>query len=321
MASLHLFDRLPLSPTLLVLVSSAVVSLVYVLLQTFFLRRLHPDAPPQVSDDFPITGPPRWWTQRWEWWQKSRNASSTRNFSFHAGGHTVIGLSGARGRKIFFESKQLGFNEGYSVLFGQSPNLDAHDNGKAKEEDMDNYFARRLAHLLKADHLRTRLPDLISDAKDSIEKVRNSPQGVFNPFDILYRLVFRLTIRATGADEIAEDPKLLEEFLKHFETIDSSATATAIMYPKLPSPAVLRRTYAGARMYMMLEKIIKKRAAEPDKKHNDALQFLLDQGDRTFKVVEFVAGALFAGLINSGVNVGKYISILGHAWSVGLHQD
>jgi cytochrome P450 len=105
-----------------------------------------------------------------------------------------------------------------------------------------------------------------------------------------------------GAAEIADDPQKLEEALKMFEMIDSSATATSVMFPKFPSPALLKRSYAGARLYMMIDKIIKKRAASGEK-HDDALQYLLDQGDRAERIVQFVVGALFAGLLNSGINV------------------
>jgi sterol 14-demethylase len=73
-----------------------------------------------------------------------------------------------------------------------------------------------------------------------------------------------------GPTEIAEDPKKLEDAMKMFEMIDRSATATSVIFPKLPSPAILQRTYAGARLYMMIDNIIKERAAS-DKKHDDAL--------------------------------------------------
>lgn len=52
---------------------------------------------------------------------------------------------------------------------------------------------------------------------------------------------------------------------------------------------------------MIIENIVKRRAAS-DEKHDDALQYLLDQGDRTHKIIEFIVGALFAGLLNSGIN-------------------
>lgn len=188
----------------------------------------------------------------------------------------------------------------YAVLFGSSPQIKDPDSAGQREE-MSNHFSRRLAHLLKNEQFRKKLPTLISDVQEGIEAIKNDPRGITNPFESIYRIVFRLTIRMVGADEIAEDPELSESTLKLFEMIDQSATAAAVMFPKFPSPAVIKRTYAGARLYMMVEKLVKQRA-ESGEKYDDALQYMLDQGDRTFKIIEFVVGALFAGLLNSGIN-------------------
>jgi sterol 14-demethylase len=156
---------------------------------------------------------------------------------------------------------------------------------------------------LKQEHFRRNLPVLISDTKEALEAIKNDASGRTNPFESLYRIVFRLTIRMVGPTEIAEDPDKLEAALKMFEMIDRSATATSVIFPKLPSLATIQRTYAGTRLYMMIDSIIKKRAAS-DEKHDDALQQMLDQGDRAVRIVEFIVGALFAGLINSGINAG-----------------
>jgi cytochrome P450 len=195
------------------------------------------------------------------------------------------------------------------VLFGQAPKVEVHDDGAGKDDDLNNHFSRRLIALLKNDQFRRKLPTLVSDVHEAMDAIKHDPSGVTNPFESLYRLIFRLTIRVVGADEIANDPKALEETLRLFELIDNSATATSVMFPKFPSPAVLKRTYAGTRLYFLIENIIKKRAAS-DEKHDDPLQYLLDQGDRTFKIVEFIVGALFAGLLNSGINAAWHMCYL-----------
>jgi cytochrome P450 len=301
MALLDTINGVTASPTLFLVVASAVFFSVYAVIHTVYIRRIPANAPPEVFDNFPIAGAFGFWTRRWDWFRQRRDQSKTGNFSFHAGPNTIVALSGDKSRQFFFESKDLGFAEGYAVLFGQAPKVQAHDSGDGKEEDPNNHFSRRLTYLLKNEQFRRKLPTLRSDVHEAMDDIRNDPSGVTNPFDSLYRLIFRLTIRMVGADEIAEDPKALAETLRLFELIDSSATMTSIMFPKFPSPAVLKRSYAGARLYFMLENIIKKRMAS-DEKHDDALQHLLDQGDRTFKVVEFIVGALFAGLLNSGIN-------------------
>jgi sterol 14-demethylase len=188
-------------------------------------------------------------------------------------------------------------------MFGSSPQAKEHlkDEKPKDSEEHDNHFSRRLTHLLRNENFRKKLPILLSDVQEDIEAIRNDPSGRTNPFESIYRIVFKLTIRMVAADEIAEDPEHFESCLKYFEMIDESATAAAVMFPKLPSPAIIKRTYAGARLFMMMEKFVKKRA-QSDEKRDDALQYMLDQGDRMFKIIEFVVGSLFAGLLNSGIN-------------------
>ncbi|KAJ4359014.1 hypothetical protein N0V95_002550 [Ascochyta clinopodiicola] len=300
MALLDVIGYVIRSPTLLLLLSAALVVL-FVIVHTFFIRSLPTDAPNAASDNYPITGPWGFWTERWEWYRRRRDQSTTGNFSFHAGPNTIVGLAGEESRKLFFESRELGFAEGYAVLFGVAPATEKYDSVQRAEEDFSNHFSRRLAALLKNDQFRRKLSTLTSDMQEAISAIKDDPSGRTNPFESIYRVVFQLTMRIVGAHEIADNPELLEETLKLFEYIEASTTATSIILPKFPSPAVLKRTYAGARLYMIIENIVKRRAAS-DEKHDDALQYLLDQGDRTHKIVEFIVGALFAGLLNSGIN-------------------
>ncbi|TQN66212.1 Obtusifoliol 14-alpha demethylase [Colletotrichum shisoi] len=290
------------STLFLLLLASVPLFGIYVAVYTLSRRVPWPaNAPPIALDNYPITGSWGFWGRRWSWHRRQRDATPSGNFAFHAGPNTIVGLSGDAGRRLFFESKDLGFGEGYAVLFGQSPTVEALDVGEAKDHDINNHFTRRIVYLLKNEQFRRKLPTLIADTQEAMDAIGNDPSGVTNPFESLYRIVFRLTIRMVGADDIADDAQLLEQTLALFETIEASATATSVMFPKVPSPALLKRTYAGTKLYFLIEGIIKKRTASGEK-HDDALQYMLDQGDRTFRIIEFVVGALFAGLLNSGIN-------------------
>ncbi|KAI8938157.1 hypothetical protein NX059_005823 [Plenodomus lindquistii] len=298
MSILSFLERVTASHTLVLLGGVVLLGVLYILVHTLFLRRIPSNAPTTVNDDIPVLGAIGYWTERWDWFQRKRSESKTGNFSWHAGSHTIVGLSGEKGRQVFFETKGLGFKEGYAVLFGAVTAIESLREDDGQE---GNHFSRRLTSLLKNEQFRRKLPILISDTQEAMEAIKSEPSGITNPFESLYRIVFRLTIRMVGADEIADDAKVLEETLKMFELIDRSATASSVIFPKIPSPALLQRTYAGGRLYMLIEKIIRKRASS-NEKHDDALQYMLDQGDRTFKIVEFIIGALFAGLLNSGIN-------------------
>jgi len=99
------------SPTLLLSVTAALLFSTYLVVH-LYLRRLPPNAPKVVSGDYPITGALGFWKARWDFSRDSARQSPTGYYSFHAGPHTVVGLSGPQGRKVFFENKGLGFNEG-----------------------------------------------------------------------------------------------------------------------------------------------------------------------------------------------------------------
>ncbi|KAG9190431.1 hypothetical protein G6011_08519 [Alternaria panax] len=222
----------------------------------------------------------------------------------------VVALSGDKGRQMFFESKDLAFSEDCKLCpIRSTPKSTKDITDEDKNLGFDAWFHRRLTSLLKHEQFRHKLPVLIWDTKEALKAIKNDASGRTNLFESLYRIVFRLTIRVAGPTKIAEDPNRLEDVIKMFEMIDRSTTATSVIFPKLPWPAIIQRTYAGARLYIMIDNIIKKRAAS-DERHDDALQHMLDQGDRAVRIVEFIVGALFAGLINSGINAAWVICYL-----------
>ncbi|MBE7180926.1 MAG: cytochrome P450 [Terriglobus roseus] len=127
-----------------------------------------------------------------------------------------------------------------------------------------------------------------------------------------------------------------------YERIDGTATAATVLFPWFPGPAMLRRTAAGAQIYKMIGDVIKERKAE-GRREDDALQFLLDQGDDTLGVLtvrrghehgpkrmtelmtslQFIMGALFAGQVNSGVNAAWMLVYLANepAWLNKVYEE
>lgn len=70
-------------------------------------------APRLVSHNYPIVGALGFFTERWTFCKRASEQSPTGNFGFHLGKHRVVGVKGEEARRAFFESKQLGFAEGY----------------------------------------------------------------------------------------------------------------------------------------------------------------------------------------------------------------
>lgn len=266
---------------------------------------LGPKAPPRVREGYPIIGALRFFTARWDFFQHARDHTPTGNFSFFLGKYPVVGLTGDKARKLFLESRELGLSEGYAVLFGQSPNNIKVDSTNVSDDSEfsgpGGYFSRRIIRMLKADNLTNGLPKILSDVRAAMEALAENPSGITDPFQSIYRIVYQLTMRTVACDDIADSPELIAQTLKLYETIDRSATPTAIMFPWFPSPAVIKRTIAGGRLYMIINKIVNKRKAT-GYRGQDPLQFLIDEGDSVPKIIEFIVGALFAGLLNSGIN-------------------
>ncbi|KAF4635641.1 hypothetical protein G7Y89_g2441 [Cudoniella acicularis] len=272
---------------------------------TFSSRYKFPSKSPKlVKEGYPILGTLRFFTARWDFFQHARAHSTTGNFSFFLGKHPVVGLSGEKGRQIFFESRDLDFTEGYAVLFGQSPNSLKEDGIQNIDKDFagpGGYFARRITRMLNKENFGKSFPKLISDVKTTLDGFALDPTGITDPFESIYKIVFQLTIRMVGCDDIADDPKLLDKTLNLYETIEASSTTAAVLFPKFPSMGIIKRTVAGGRLYVIFNKIVNERK-QSGKRGEDPLQFLMDQGDDIQRIIEFIVGALFAGLLNSGVN-------------------
>lgn len=129
------------------------------------------------------------------------------------------------------------------------------------------------------------LPKLAADTKVRLEALSREPSGMTDPFESVYRIVYQLTMRIVGADDVAEDPELCERTLQLYETVEQSATPAAVLFPWFPSLGIIKRTYAGGRLYMIFDKIVKHRQTTGERR-NDPLQYLMDQGDSTPQIIE-----------------------------------
>lgn len=69
-------------------------------------------APPVTKSNWPIVGDLGFWTARHDWWKAALSQAGSQNFSFHIGKHRAVGTNSEEGRKLYFESKDVGFGEG-----------------------------------------------------------------------------------------------------------------------------------------------------------------------------------------------------------------
>ncbi|KAK3622051.1 hypothetical protein LTR56_022423 [Elasticomyces elasticus] len=287
------------------------------------------NAPGLTPEAFPIIGSLQFFTERWDFFQRAMANAHGGNFSFYAGQHPVIGVAGEEARKVFFESKSLAFSEGYAAMLGGSPNVKKEgDNNNLLAEDVAGgsdfgaYFNKRLINMVKGPQLKKGLPLMLRDARASLDRLAADPAGVTDPFDSIYRLVFQFTMRTVACNEIADDPKLLEQCLKHFERVEQSATPWQVMYPWMPLWSKVQRTRGGAQLYMIFKAVVDARRKNGIR-GDDALQYLIDQGDDITHMLMFVLGALFAGQLNSGINAAWVLTYLAnnHYWLDRMREE
>ncbi|QIX02177.1 hypothetical protein AMS68_007694 [Peltaster fructicola] len=295
-----------LSPTSLALAS--VVVLASCFFYIFFNRPSLPsNAPKQARDQVPILGAWRFFTERHTWFEKEIAASSTGNFSYWVANKPVIGLSGLEGRRMFFDSKAMNFSEGYQALLAGAPPVKKNptsilsNESVSDDSDFGAYFSRCLVAMLKGNQLAKGLPNMVKDVRARLDELASNPKHETDPFDSIYRVVYQLTMRTVACNEIASDDKLLKRSLHLYEEVENAASPWLIMFPWAPLYGKFKRTLAGAELYMIFKKIVDARAKE-GRREDDALQFLIDQGDDITKIITFVLGALFAGQLNSGIN-------------------
>ncbi|KAK1948823.1 cytochrome P450 6A1 [Colletotrichum sublineola] len=278
-----------------------IITAVLVLLASALRQPPFPsNAPPLAKESYPILGALRFFKSRRSFCQDSSRSTKTGNYSFHVGKHRVVGLSGLEGRKAFYESKELSMFEGYSVLLSATPDIDPG----AGENQFVSWFNKTITKLLKRESFVKNLPIMVNDATTAIGQLLDrcaGNRGVFDPFDDINKLVYQLNMRTLGATEIAESPSLLDKSLRLVDEINRNNSTARIIFPFAITPTYLRRFVAAGRLYLMFRKLEQDRR-RTGRREQDTLQFLMDEGEDTLKIIMFIVASLFAGQLNSGVN-------------------
>ncbi|KAH7305715.1 cytochrome P450 [Rhexocercosporidium sp. MPI-PUGE-AT-0058] len=273
---------------------------------------LSPSSPKQISDQYPVLGALRYFSTQWDFYRDAIAESKTGNFSFYLGKYGVIGFSGRQARKDYFESKALSLHEGSSL----SPQIPTPPQtirgGKAIQDTSDfaEYFNRRINRMLSRENFGRCVPAMIRDTQSRLLEFGDS--GMTDPFISIHSLVFQLTVRNVGCNDIADNRALLDTTRGIYETMESSYNPSIIVLPwivKLFTPSFINQSIAGARLYFILKGIVDKRK-KIGLRENDTLQYLMDQGDDIGKMIGFIIGALFAGVVNSGINSGWLLCYL-----------
>jgi len=151
-------------------------------------------------------------------------------------------------------------------------------------DDFSQIFSKALIPLMKKENFVKNLDLLTGDTRASCEALLAAPPSpadpkwrVLDPFETFYDIVYQLTMRTVGADDIAGNPKLLKYTLGIFDWFEKSDSFAKVHFPWLPTINHALRMYYGAKLAFVFREIIEKRK-KTGTKGNDALQFLIDRG-------------------------------------------
>jgi len=220
-------------------------------------------------------------------------------FRFRVLQHRVVALSGVVARKAFFNDGSLDLPEGYRILMGGAPQLrDIH----VPEPDQQNIstFIKQLVNLLRKERVDELMPTLFEDVQSRMAGW--GKEGTLNPFKEVYELVFQMTVRLATCRELSEDKEAISQLARHYWDLEKSATPVSLLFPWFPGQAKKAKKEATQKLYNLIAGYvdIRRKAPEPT---SDAIDVLIAAGDSNESIVGFVLGTVFAGVINTGMNV------------------
>ncbi|CAE6417808.1 unnamed protein product [Rhizoctonia solani] len=202
----------------------------------------------QISG-WPVIGQWAFFTRRYDFLKEGfESLPAESSFGFNILKHQVVALRGEEARKVFFDRKDLSFTEGYRLLFGGGPSVKdiVADEVEKNDQEQLSFFLRRLSPLLRMDRLADLTPSFMSDIERNMENWGEA--GKFDPFDVIYSIVFQLTIRAAAAREIADSVEKCKEVERLYWRVEMGSTPTSVLFPWLPSEARKNKVAATGEM-------------------------------------------------------------------------
>ncbi|KAJ7473528.1 cytochrome P450 [Mycena latifolia] len=219
-------------------------------------------------------------------------------FRFRVLQHHVVAMHGADARMIFFQSKSLNFDEGYQVFMGGPAGM-ADPNLKTAESNKQ-FFLKIMSDLFTKDRLAVVVPSLLRDTTRLMACWVS--EGTINPFNELNSIVFQLTVRMSSCHELAEDRKAVARMEELLYATEKHSTAASLLLPWFPSSAKRSRQRASDELRAIIGSYVEERrvAMVPT---NDPVDYIFGTGCEPQSVIDIVLGLIFAGYINTGMNV------------------
>jgi len=153
-------------------------------------------------------------------------------------------------------------------LYAAAPDIEF--NGR----NLADSFLQTFRKFVQKDYLASNLHNFVEDAYASLNKVNYSLP--MDPFEDVFLLIYQLSHRTLGCNEIADNPRLLVYTMNIVRNIDWTS-GLQIMFTGLPTIPRLRKYFAGLRLYWIMNRYINERR-RTGRRENDPVQVLMDQG-------------------------------------------
>ena len=184
---------------------------------------------------------------------------------------------------------------------------------------------RRILDLQKSEQLTKRLARVTKDSRDAFQAISNDPSGVASPAEACFRLVVRQYSRVVAADEISDDPKILERLVYYMHILQTTSSVHLLAVPWLSyfSVAYWRRRYGRWGFSNIVTPIVNKRMVKSAFRVDDALQLFIDNGDSKNYIIDFLISMLFIAGANATVLSGAMLNIIAHhpEWQEKIYYE
>jgi sterol 14-demethylase len=106
-----------------------------------------------------------------------------------------------------------------------------------------------------------------------------------NPFDTIYRTVFRLTVNTIAASRISASPAVFDALVKIFHELGQSGTPATILFPWFPWWERVQRFYLMKHFHDIMTAAVDERRKE-GRNEEDPLQYLIDEGLSSLEITQ-----------------------------------
>ncbi|OIW26889.1 cytochrome P450 [Coniochaeta ligniaria NRRL 30616] len=245
---------------------------------------------PKRASGWPIVGSIDFYRCRQQFWRSEKNKSASGQFSFSYGPFNIVALSGHAARESFYASRGLDLLPAFYKLYAAAPEIEFFGR------DLADTFLQTFKKFVQRDYLAANLGNFVSDASKSLAAIK--PNVPMDPFEHVFLLIYQLSHRSLGCNDIADDPKLLRYTMEIVRAIDWTS-GFQIMFTGLPTIPRIKKYLAGLKLYRIMNKILKERQ-RTGRRDTDTMQVLMDQGYSNTLISCFIVAGIFAAVTNTG---------------------